>query len=348
MSSKSRNFWVGITVLAAVGVFGWMILQFGAKGAGIFAVPQSSVEIDAPRVDGLSEGSALTYQGVVVGRITRLQRNDSGNGVTISALLQTKPPVPTNVDAKIVITNLLGGGTSVALELKKNPGDGTDQPPEMPAPGAPYPPLHAVYVGLNLNILPAEYGDVASQISRGAQSLVAISDQIRQYNLVKNFNDTVLNINSQVTHAGEVLKSIQDVLGDPSVQQDLRVTIANTRKASEQLAAFGDGLPKLSDQASGVMTHADDAILKTQARVDELSKKLADSAARLSALLDDLHSVSEKINNGQGTAGLLVNDPKLYQASVDSIRELNANLLDLQRLLEQWEQEGLSMNLKLK
>ena len=56
-----------------------MILQFGAKGASIFSAPQSSVEIDAPRVDGLSEGSALTYQGVVVGRIafSPSKRNDS-------------------------------------------------------------------------------------------------------------------------------------------------------------------------------------------------------------------------------------------------------------------------------
>ena len=40
-----------------------------------------------------------------------------------------------------------------------------------------------------------------------------------------------------------------------------------------------------------------------------------------------------------------MNDPKLYQALVDSSRELNATIVDLKRLVEQWEQEGLHFKL---
>ena len=43
---------------------------------------------------------------------------------------------------------------------------------------------------------------------------------------------------------------------------------------------------------------------------------------------------------------MLVNDPKLYQSLVDNSRELNATILDLKRLVEQWEQEGVSFKLK--
>jgi uncharacterized membrane protein YdfJ with MMPL/SSD domain len=59
-----------------------------------------------------------------------------------------------------------------------------------------------------------------------------------------------------------------------------------------------------------------------------------------------MHDITDKINKGQGSAGLAVNDSKLYQALVDDSRELNTNLNVMQRLLEQWEQEGLSLKLK--
>ena len=42
----------------------------------------------------------------------------------------------------------------------------------------------------------------------------------------------------------------------------------------------------------------------------------------------------------------MVNDPKLYQSLVDSARELNLTIVDLRRLIDQWEQEGASIKLK--
>jgi hypothetical protein len=54
----------------------------------------------------------------------------------------------------------------------------------------------------------------------------------------------------------------------------------------------------------------------------------------------------EKVDKGQGTAGQLVNDPKLYQSLNDTARQLDKTVADLQRLIEQWEQEGIDLRLK--
>jgi len=43
---------------------------------------------------------------------------------------------------------------------------------------------------------------------------------------------------------------------------------------------------------------------------------------------------------------MLVNDPRLYESLADTTRQLNATVSDLRRLLEQWEQEGVTMKLK--
>jgi hypothetical protein len=40
-----------------------------------------------------------------------------------------------------------------------------------------------------------------------------------------------------------------------------------------------------------------------------------------------------------------VNDPKLYQGLVDVTQQLNLTVTDLRRLVQQWEQEGVSLKL---
>ncbi len=73
---------------------------------------------------------------------------------------------------------------------------------------------------------------------------------------------------------------------------------------------------------------------------------MGDRLTQIADLLSSVQSIAQKIDKGQGTAGQLVNDPKLYQALVDSSRELNATVTDLKRLIEQWEEEGVNLHLK--
>ena len=55
--------------------------------------------------------------------------------------------------------------------------------------------------------------------------------------------------------------------------------------------------------------------------------------------------LSSKIDQNQGTAGKFVNDPRLYEAMVDTAREMRATVSDLRRLVQQWEQEGVQLKL---
>jgi phospholipid/cholesterol/gamma-HCH transport system substrate-binding protein len=79
--------------------------------------------------------------------------------------------------------------------------------------------------------------------------------------------------------------------------------------------------------------------------IESVGKQLGDRLEQISRTLDHFQSIAGKIDNGQGTAGQLVNDPKLYQALVDSAMQLNQTIADLSRLVEQWEQEGMSLKL---
>jgi len=345
MTTSKRNFVVGLTVLIAILVFGWMFLRFGEKSASLFTT-QTEVLIDAPRVDGLSVESPLTYQGVYVGRVTELDRNTDGNGVTIKALLETDPPVPMNVNASIVTTNLIGGGASVVLEVPRDPKTGEEEAHLKLQPGEHYPTIHAAWLGLQLNLLPSEYGATATQISRAAKQIADASEEVRQLGLVKHIDDAVQNVTAQSTKAGNVLQSIEDLIGNASVQHDLKDSIANAHKATADFARFSAALPDLSSRASQFFTNANTAVTDAQIRIDDSSKQLGDGLTKLSVALDDIHGITEKINKGDGTAGQVLNDPKLYQNLLESSRELDASLQTLHRILDQWEQDGIAIKTK--
>ena len=128
-------------------------------------------------------------------------------------------------------------------------------------------------------------------------------------------------------------------LGIPQTQGNLRVTIQNLRSTTDKLNTLADSLQTASSTATVTIKGAGKDI-------DAMSKQVGDRLTQISAVLSSVQSVMEKVDKGQGTAGQLVNDPKLYQSLTDTARELDKTVADLQRLIEQWEEEGVDLHLK--
>ncbi len=144
----------------------------------------------------------------------------------------------------------------------------------------------------------------------------------------------------------EDLKGVGGYVNDPKIGRDLRATLENIRHISERIGAFSDRLDKIGDQAGTTITDAQTTIKNAQLEVTHLSRQVDDRMLQVDKLLDSVQSITAKVDAGKGTAALLVNDPKLYQTLVDASRQLNATIVDLKRLVEQWEQEGVSLKLK--
>src|SRR5580692_7417855 len=148
MSPSRRNILVGVTVLGALLVLAWMVVEFGEKSAEVFAPPQMVVHFDAPRADGLSNGSAVNYRGVAVGRVTRLTLKPDYSGVTIDALVDSRPPLPGNLRGEIKSTGLIGGGSSINLASTDSPRPQTMTEDQV---------IPTDYVGLQLDLLPPQF-----------------------------------------------------------------------------------------------------------------------------------------------------------------------------------------------
>jgi len=327
VSPYRRNILVGVVVLGALIFLGWMILKFGDQPAKLFAEPTMPVTFIAPRADGVAEGSPVLYQGVNVGRVKSVRRSDNGLDVTIEAQVDLKPPLPANVEGRIVAQSLLGAGAGINLYLTGPKPEG-----EL-ASGAK---LEAKYIGLAL--LPPEFESLASELRE-------TTIQFRESKIIEH-------LDQQVQKAGQVMDSVKTLVDDKEMRENLRQSVANVKEATATANRIGTNLERVSGEfekltadARGTVGSAKTTIENANAQVTDVGKQVNQRMTQVAKLLDTFQSISNKIDNGQGTAGQLVNDPKLYQSLVSTSQELNATITDLKRLVEQWEQEGMTFKL---
>lgn len=328
MSPYRRNIIVGITVLAAMGALGWMILKFGGSIGSAFTPPTMPIDFIATRADGVGAGSPVLYQGVTVGRITDVRRDPNMRDVLIKGEVDIEPPLPANVVGEIRAQSLLGSGSAISLALTGPVPEGTLKSGTHRIP--------AKYVGLD--VLPKELADLSTALRDAAI-------QLRESNLIGN-------LNTQVTKAGEMMESVNSLVGDQKMQEDLKTAIANMRTATDSanriagnLEKFSSDLDALGQDAQGTITQVRTTVANADQKINSLSEQVAGRLEQTSKLLETFQSISTKIDTGKGTGGQLVNDPRLYESLVDTAQQLNKTVSDLQRLMEQWEQEGVSLKL---
>lgn len=308
MSPRQRNLIVGVVVLLGLTAIVWMLLLFAGRLADLFAGPTLTVTFKADRADGVSEGSAIYYLGVQVGQVKEVRRGQDNRSVIIQGRVYKDPPLPANVYGVIRVQSAFGGASIIALELAG-------------------PPAGTLQAGANLEAQFEGSGLLPKSVTN-------LAEQAQRQELVKHLDETILSVHAQAERAGQVLQSFQQIVADPKMRDDLRSSLTNIRQATESathvasdLQKFTGDLRRVSDQTNAAMSD------------------VRTSLARLSGVLARFESVANKVDQGKGTAGMLVNDPALYQGLIDTTHQLNATIADLQRVVQQWEQEGVTIKL---
>jgi len=343
MNVYRRNVLVGLVVLGSMFVLGWMMLRFAGKTARAFTDPQVSVRFITSRADGLGDGSPIYFRGVEVGRVSKVQLDPINPlQIQVKGFIEVKPVLPGNVEGVIKSQSALGSASAIHLEMVGTPDAAGEIAPVGALDETSLIPLR--YLGLD--IFPAEF-------ARLADDLAKTSRQVRESNLIPQLSETVVSVREQVVKAGVLIDSMQGMVGDPKLQADVRATVTSLRATAEtaesitaSLKNLGEQVNELTGQGKATIKAAQGTIGTVDAKVEELSRSLSGRLEQVSKLLDSFKSISDKVDAGQGSAGQLVNDPKLYEGMVDTARLLNATITDLKRLVEQWEQEGVSLKLK--
>lgn len=321
MTARSRNILVGVVVLFSMLALGWMILRFSNNTFASVFSKGLEFRVTADRADGVSPGSTLFYLGVPVGQVTEVRRLADNTGVVMQARLNSNEQVPDNVVGYIRPSSALSMAAGIAME--------TDGPPS----GRPLAAGGEVKAfNKNQGLVPPEFTDLARSV--------------RDRQLIAHVDEAVIEVRDQVRKAGQVMESLNKLVGDPKVREDLTAAIASIRATSDNLQQFSTNLQTLSGETTETMKQVRTTLADGGKRFDDLTKQIGDRLTQIGELTDKFNGIAARVDKGQGTMGALVNDARLYESLVDTSKTLNLTIADLRRLVEQWEQEGFTLKLK--
>lgn len=315
-------------MLIALGMLGWMILRFGGQIAQPFAGEMIKIRFVSDRADGVSDGSGVYYRGVNVGRVVKVTRDPNLTDIWIDAEVETQPPLPGGVTAVIKQSSLLGSGSRIELLIPPDLSNGNLQA------GAE---IRAEFVGLQF--FPEEIKNLSLEVAAAAK-------QFREANVVGNLNARLNEVGDVLIETRKTLENANKIVADDKVRADIMTAIENIKTSSENVRSVTERADKIAAKMESAVDNIDQTSKTANTELTDIAKLTKTRLEELASIVQQANEITAKINKGDGTAAKLVNDPKLYEGLVDTTRDLNATVKDLQRLVQQWEQEGVTLKLK--
>lgn len=325
MAEGTRSLRVGILIVVGAALLGAAIFSVG--GGVQWFTSMATLRAHFERVNGLQAGAPIYLSGVNVGRVEeiRFPKNPRANFVVVYMSIRKNALRRVRVDsiAKIESMGLLGdkfllitSGSMSAPSIKPD--------------------------SLITSENPINYQSLLQ--ARGTSDLVAnimaISNSVRE--LLQSINRghgviaQLIKGPSNPNEKGFSLTSLQATMDNTArITAQLDLTLKRINRGQGLLGAV------LSPRTNGRQivnnfASAAGSLRETSMRLDETSQQLQTLVARMNsahgvlpqlmedqnygrqvlsnlrASSQDMHQILDKINDGQGTLGLLVNDPALY------------------------------------
>ncbi|MBK7183638.1 MAG: MCE family protein [Bacteroidetes bacterium] len=294
---------VGIVTTIAIGcfIYGFNFL----KGKDFFSTQRKFYAVYQD-IDGLVDANPMLINGFRVGMVGDIELMNDGSGkVLVTLVLDDEVNVPKNSIARVVSSDLLG---SKAIQLVL--GTGTDY---------------------------AESGD----------TLVASQED----NLKQAVNKTIAPLQKKaeglISSIDSVMVVVQQVFNE-SARQNLAKSFENIKDAIASLETTSYRLDTLVNSEKAKISSILSKINHLAGTLDENSGKLANVINNFSNISDSLaqsnlkqainnadvalsqaSSIMTKINKGEGSLGLLVNNDSLYRKLDKSSEDLDKLLKDL-------------------
>lgn len=286
-----------VGILAAIAIT-LLILGFNfLKGKNLLE-RKNTIYAVFPRVDALSPSDPIKINGLQVGLVSDLEEKDENlSGVIVALNITKKINIPENSYA-MIMSSPLGSST--------------------------------------LNIV---LGTSEKFIQEGDTLSTRASGGIME-DLKGTLSPTVDKVNGTLKSLDSLVEQVGVVL-DPKTKANLQNVIANLATASSSLTSLlnaqnGALAASLNNMSSftGNLKKNNDSINHIIKNVDIMTQKFASldleaTLTKLQAAVDNLNVSLNKVNKGDGTLGLLMNDPKLYNNLNATTNSLNILLQDV-------------------
>jgi phospholipid/cholesterol/gamma-HCH transport system substrate-binding protein len=374
MKEKSRNVAVGLTVIGGLIVLAAMIFMF-AKLPEQFA---GGYELHArlSSTGGAEEGDFVNYRGIRVGRVTDVSFTDPKNlrqGITVTMRIESQYRLPGNINVYFVRGMM--GSSYIDIQpdgpQRTDPDTGepleyipTDEPLAIrgivrsDSPVAQFKPLLESFAGIAEDLKPTMKS--ISQLAENLNRMIAPRADANapatapgDGNAPPSRRKPARGLAGTAERLNRTLDALYAVLGDMENQENLRKGMANLARATARMDEAMGELQSLAGKAQETVASAKgsfDEITRTATAArkdfDDVSRQVVAGAEKLSKVMTTINKVAAKIDEGEGSAGKLVNDPKLYNELVAAVGQMKSLMKDLRALTETWKKTGLQVKLK--
>jgi phospholipid/cholesterol/gamma-HCH transport system substrate-binding protein len=325
MSKRVNDWMVGTVVLVTMIVLiaATMYLQQAELGTR-----RTSVTARFRDVGNMQVGNVVVIRGVQAGRIEQISLADGG-WVAVEMKLNEGITLPTDPVVLLQAATLFGEWQAVITARSAAPGirevamqlDDTSAAPAATLPGAVLPDI-------------AQLTSVAGGI---AGNVASISERVRTAfddSAARELRSTIRNFNTMSTQLARTVRDQSRNLD--SVAVDVRV---GANELSAGMTSLQRSLGRLDSATSqgevaSIISESRQTasnLLAMSERLAAMSISLERAEASLRGVVIKADTVLSRIEAGQGTIGLLVNDPSLYRNSDSLVIDLRAFLADFRR-----------------
>lgn len=299
---NKRNMIVGAFVIVGVLVFAYMVFLFGELPVTVTKFTSYTVKVRFPFAPGVQKSTPVQYCGYQIGKVTYVEppmpfQNKDGrftHQVMVEmAISRDYSSIPANVKVKL----LKRGMGSSYIELRTAP------------------------------ITAKEFDTLEPKFLRQGMILQGESGVLSEL-LPEDLQDKVDSFFTKVT---VLVDNLNVVIGDANNQQNLKKSLANLSKATEESVATLQEIREFSQTGKQKLASVSDSVMQTS---EELGETLI-----------ELRRILNKINSGEGTVGKLITDGKLYENLLDSSEELKESLKKMKKTLEKTSEKGIQVKI---
>jgi phospholipid/cholesterol/gamma-HCH transport system substrate-binding protein len=270
-------------------------------------------------------GNAVVVRGVVGGRIEGIELAPAG---WVNVKMKLDPSVQLPLEPVVLLneSSLFGDWQATIVErgalphddaLLREVADAARDPSALPGASLPG-------IGKLTAVAGQIAGDVATVASRFG---VTFDDQAARElrGSIRNASDLLATMRRLAqAHASDL----------DTLSNQLRLALLTLNRTATTLQGTARRVDSAATapevrQLVGNFSVASTELRHAAVQVNDLSTRLAETQGRVNTFLARGDSVLTKINRGQGTLGLLVNDPSLYRRTDSVLAELRALTADV-------------------
>jgi len=285
----SNELKIGLVIIAAL-VVSFFGFRFMNDEPLLSSVTLVNTKFD--NVDGLLRGSSVYMNGFKVGSVREMSYLGEEDSVLVEISITEPIKIPVGSTAQLAAPDFLGSST---IQIVKSNNVGMVE-------------WNGYIKGVQ------KIGLLSSFSDQGAALADTVQATLTQVNkLLRGINEIEEGASSKIEATVDNFKEVTDVVAEiiTTRKTEIDSLIIATNKTLQNIST-------LSDSSSADLESLVENLEKFSSDLDLLSKNLQEST-------NSLNSILSKVDEGEGTIGLMLNDPSLY----NNLDSLTYNLNDL-------------------